>query len=690
MILERFPNVDINQTNDIGVSPFKVACEKNHPQIIKYLLENVPKCDPNLESKALVTPLMTAIQYGSAECVELLCDSSRGVKILGVHDKWGKDALDYTAYYGEIFLFNTLLRTLLKRKNITTWDELKQSGFLSLNRVNDLLELATKCKNNGFMAFMAYVKDSIIKPKKFDVLKALVNIKLIDKAYESSYFNFMKNLKMARYLFQHCKKSTLKDISSVINRGITNQECGFDDSLLLLAQMVDPAKLALSIEQCTQMCLSTDTKTEKSDNFFKNNLLNSNIWITKVNSNFNDANNQPCADVNDNVSDEKSDASNDTVYVKTKKPKDKVKEQGEMLFDRVRHSVIQKELELQKKFIKHAIVEEEKHNEQYWKELRTTIKNFNLGKGGKIRLFETYSQYDIKTDLMDGKGIKPEYDKKSLTIDAQSGFDGITEYDFHGYLSKLLITAHAIDPQFQKQCKKLFTRQKLGVRCTYTPAPVKTKQRSQKKAELDYHTHDFPNTGSLLDLIRCSVVFENVKDLIQACVKFGHIVDREKKGGIIARVLRIKNGFSKINDQSWNVELNKFEYADIKFNVLIKTDEVSFVGEIQFLLKFMLIAKKKQHSIYGFVRNETFFNELANIVYNNDCDEKEKQIKTYILSENMSNWSKFLETALPFDKKYIFDNKKNISECLAQNSWDKGRRLLQQTVLSWEYDTSSS
>ena len=28
------------------------------------------------------------------------------------------------------------------------------------------------------------------------------------------------------------------------------------------------------------MCLMTDNKTEKSANFFKNNLLNSNIWST--------------------------------------------------------------------------------------------------------------------------------------------------------------------------------------------------------------------------------------------------------------------------------------------------------------------------------------------------------------------------------------------------------------------------
>ena len=49
-----------------------------------------------------------------------------------------------------------------------------------------------------------------------------------------------------------------------------------------------------------------------------------------------------------------------------------------MLYDRVKKNVIDKELKLSQKFIRDQIIREEKLNEAYWKELKTTIKDFNM------------------------------------------------------------------------------------------------------------------------------------------------------------------------------------------------------------------------------------------------------------------------------------------------------------------------
>ena len=50
----------------------------------------------------------------------------------------------------------------------------------------------------------------------------------------------------------------------------------------------------------------------------------------------------------------------------------------------------------------------------------------------------------------------------------------------------MMITAHQIDPIFQRDSKNSFDFRKFRVKCKYSAAPVKTKERSIVKAELDY------------------------------------------------------------------------------------------------------------------------------------------------------------------------------------------------------------
>ena len=59
----------------------------------------------------------------------------------------------------------------------------------------------------------------------------------------------------------------------------------------------------------------------------------------------------------------------------------------------------------------------------------------------------------------------------------------------------------------------------------------------------------------------------------------------------IASIIRVKNGFEEI--ETWK-ELKEFGYRDLKMNILITNDldQISVVGEMQFLLDWMLHAKK--------------------------------------------------------------------------------------------------
>ncbi len=49
-----------------------------------------------------------------------------------------------------------------------------------------------------------------------------------------------------------------------------------------------------------------------------------------------------------------------------------------------------------------------------------------------------------------------------------------------------------------------------------------------------------------------------------------------------------------------------FSYADIKANVLVELDRTSMVCEVQFLMNWMIAAKKRGHSIYEVQRNLEF------------------------------------------------------------------------------------
>ena len=220
----------------------------------------------------------------------------------------------------------------------------------------------------------------------------------------------------------------------------------------------------------------------------------------------------------------------------------------------------------------------------------------------------------------------------------------------------------------------------------------------------------------MIDFLRCSVVFDDIKNLTDGINKFMNIVGTSNviqglkglnvkmqqvaklknlkgiSGGCLKRVVRIKNGFGSIPDESWNVDLLKFDYADIKLNVVIENEKenVRLIGEIQFLLSFMLEAKKKGHSIYGFVRKQDYFEQMYQISsrFNkattsiNDSTNFEiiQFIDKMILSRNMFDFSAFFQNWNQQERKFMFDNKEYLLNSLESSKWKKGKKLFEYVL----------
>ena len=90
---------------------------------------------------------------------------------------------------------------------------------------------------------------------------------------------------MSDYIFNNCKKETLLDLCNVIENGLKSQECSFSDVFLFLFQKFNNKKFNETIESICKKCLSVKNKDDiKSYMYFKNNLLNSNIWATYRNN----------------------------------------------------------------------------------------------------------------------------------------------------------------------------------------------------------------------------------------------------------------------------------------------------------------------------------------------------------------------------------------------------------------------
>ena len=110
------------------------------------------------------------------------------------------------------------------------------------------------------------------------------------------------------------------------------------------------------------------------------------------------------------------------------------------------------------------------------------------------------------------------------------------------------------------------------------------------------------------------------------------------------------------------------------------------IGEVQFIPKFMLDAKRMGHGIYSFVRKENLFHSICKQyqLSNNDESFVEQQIASMILTHNLTKLSEYLQSANQFEKRYIVKNESNITTLMKQTNWLKGMNLVKLAATQWK------
>ena len=374
--------------------------------------------------------------------------------------------LTLCAHIGNVDIFRLLVHRYIRLNNIDNWSKLKFSKIAQSENIKLLIKIAGQNSNHRIEQFLSSLLKVGVQSQDFDIFCQFlgisgsgngninaVNVDSVD-VKDSNDNNdednngngdnldneqselYLANNKVAEYIFEKCDNDTLNKLSDIINNGLLNLECGFNDSLLLLSSMIDKERLFKTLEITTMKCLTNEYKTPKSYQFFKQNLLNSQIWASKVSTSSNGKFNK--------------NNSNNTI---NSIANDKI------LFDRVQYGIIMKELNQQKEYIKENIDKMEKLFESEWKKL------LNI----KTRTFDSTRSASSRIKYVKlQQPIKPKYEARELPFDNVNGFDGTIEYDYNGYLTDLMIAANVLDKQFQLDCEKIFQQKPFVDKCQFT------------------------------------------------------------------------------------------------------------------------------------------------------------------------------------------------------------------------------
>eukprot|EP01084_Bolivina_argentea_P069821 126983_1 len=117
---------------------------------------------------------------------------------------------------------------------------------------------------------------------------------------------------------------------------------------------------------------------------------------------------------------------------------------------------------------------------------------------------EISRQDDKKVGLLKEKGITDVLDLKEETAEEIQTF-----IDSNLSVNILTTTAKQINKEFQHHMNSVMSH--FG---TVKDGPLKKVERCQSKLENDYQDAEYPKAAKLLDLVRCSITFNTVDQLI--------------------------------------------------------------------------------------------------------------------------------------------------------------------------------
>ena len=218
----------------------------------------------------------------------------------------------------------------------------------------------------------------------------------------------------------------------------------------------------------------------------------------------------------------------------------------------------------------------------------------------------------------------------------------------------------------------------------------------------DYSDARFPATARIVDLLRCSITFDNCSEMKDAINKF---VDRYKNGSennttCIRKILRIKNGFKAT--KRWK-KTDDYGYCDVKMNVVISDGlRRTIIGEIQFIIGFQLRAKQMGHACYSFLRRRDFVENVKTLMKewkhdNNNEILFKKRMNQIILRKNLNefqnelmlNDDKIVPKLLNFVKIKIKNKNNNVGYVpllysLCTRDWMKASKLLFSNIIHFD------
>ena len=162
--------------------------------------------------------------------------------------------------------------------------------------------------------------------------------------------------------------------------------------------------------------------------------------------------------------------------------------------------------------------------------------------------------------------------------------------------------------------------------------------------DTDYSDEQFPNGACIVDYLRCSITFKTPKELLTTLNTFINKIENGE-GKAFAKILRIKNGFK--NTLKWTPKnMSDYNYVDLKINVIFnnKHNTEAQLVELQFLLNFLLKAKKLGHKYYGIKRKDIQVLSVSNIMYDtyNDDVKYKRKILGLIEDGNLNQLSRHL------------------------------------------------
>eukprot|EP01084_Bolivina_argentea_P093806 168656_1 len=368
--------------------------------------------------------------------------------------------------------------------------------------------------------------------------------------------------------YDETTKSFFKDTMIDIMTNIIKQKLAFSDVILNLCWEFETDPLNSKLwTQLLDECKYIIQNGDKKDWFwFKHFVLPSAIWFKEINTTY--------------LHDEKDEK--DEMDEKEEKNNGKKKNKTYLYY--VLLKLVNKESDVQLNKLEENLNKLASKNQAHWDAL---VK------------WDIEDQYSIVRQDSIPNGITAQYTDSQLFEYASGSFNTHKFYDYNEYLPQLVLLAQLVDDEFQKSVQNIFNIDKHTrsshiqidekdesntPNIEYSRGPVKLMTRARAKAVNDYVNEPFPTSACVLDLNRCSLIFNDISSLLAAIQLFINKVKFYQSGCIIG-IVRDKNGFLEY--------VKEVQYSDIKLNVLIKGKQRNIIGEVQFLLFTMKMYKNK-------------------------------------------------------------------------------------------------